>query len=83
MAPVILPTAEICAAAVMLLAVTFPVPPKALLTAKLSSDPTVRRLLFMTFELSVVPVSSSALELTLTPVSRLPFPTKKWHGALP
>ena len=62
--------------ALTLLAVTLPVPPRALLTAREFSVPTVVKLLVVTFELKVAPVNKAAEVVATTPVNALPFPTK-------
>ena len=53
-----------------------PLPPRALLTFKKFSVPTVVKLLVVTLALSVAPVSKAALELTEIPDSWLPLPIK-------
>ena len=59
--PRMLPTAEIEAAALTLLAETLPEPPRALLITKLFRLPTVCRLELVTLALRVVPDNNAAL----------------------
>lgn len=81
--PTTLPVADTAMVALTLLAVTLPVPPRALLTAKEFKVPTLVKLLVVTLELSVAPVNSAAEVVAVTPVSALPLPTKYAAVTLP
>ena len=74
--PVTLPTELTLWYATTLLAMMLPVPPLTLATSKLSSVPTVLKLLNNTLELNVLPNISAALEFTEMPVIKLPLPTR-------
>ena len=81
--PMTLPNADIESNADMLLLVTLPLPPSALLTIKLLREPRFCKLELITLALSVGPEISAASALTMIPVSCRPLPTKKLAFMLP